>query len=153
MHITELAQPFSTEQIGHIGDAFASAFGHAPSTDFEERLHEKRKLLVLVAGVDLVDGFKIGYERFRGVFFSWLGGVKTECQRQGVARALLRHQHRLCSERGYHEIQTETFADGNGMLLLNLQEGFEVYGTHLGDDDRFRVQLRKTLRPRRGKQA
>ena len=145
MHITELAQPVSTDQVGHIVGAFTSAFGRAPSAEFRKRLNEKRKLSVLIAGVDSVDGFKIGYERSQLVFFSWLGGVKTECQRQGVARALLRHQHRLCSERGYHEIQTEIFADTNGMLLLNLQEGFGIYGTRLGDDNRLRVQLKKTL--------
>lgn len=145
MHITELARPISTEQIGQIVAVFTSAFGHPPSADFAERLNEKRNLSVLVAGDRSIDGFKIGYERFRGVFFSWLGGVKTECQRQGIARALLQYQHRLCLHRGYHEIQTETFGDGNGMLLLNLREGFEIFGTHLGGDGRLRVQLRRML--------
>ena len=145
MHISELAQPLSGEQIDQIIPVFTSAFGHPPATDFVDRLNEKRKLSILVAGDGSIEGFKIGYERYRNVFFSWLGAVKAERQRRGVARALLQHQHRLCFARGYHEIQTETFGDGNGMLLLNLQEGFEVFGTQLGSDNRLRVQLRKML--------
>lgn len=147
MHIAEVKQPASTEQVEQIATAFTSAFGHAPSKEFEGRLNEKQKLMVLTAGIDTVDGFKIGYERYRGVFFSWLGGVRAECRRQGIAKALLEHQHRRCLELGYSEIQTETFGDGNAMLLLNLQNGFEVYGTHLGDDGRLRVLLRKKLSP------
>lgn len=145
LQITELSQPISADYVERISNGFELAFGRAPSPDFEERLHEKRNLLVLVAGEGSVDGFKIGHERFRSVFFSWLGAVKPQCQRQGIARSLLQRQHALCIERGYREIQTETFADNTGMLLLNLQEGFEINGTVLGNDNRLRVQLRKRV--------
>jgi ribosomal protein S18 acetylase RimI-like enzyme len=145
MHITELSAPISEAQAAQVALVFESAFGHRPASQFVDRLNEKQKLLVVVAGRDSVDGFKIGYERFRGVFFSWLGGVMPGCRRQGIARALLREQHRICSDLGYREIQTETYADSNRMILLNLREGFEIYGTHLAQDGRLRVHLRKSL--------
>lgn len=145
MEVTETRGTVSPEETERLAGVFASVFGKDPSLKFEERLNEKRGLSVLVEGEGEIRGFKVGYERFRGVFFSWLGGVIPEFRRRGIARGLLREQHRVCLDRGYVEIQTETYGDGNGMLLLNLSEGFEIYGTYLGDDRRLRVQLRKRL--------
>lgn len=145
MKITEIGESVTTRQVRSLAEVFISAFDQAPSADFEQRLNGKRNLSVLIARSSKIEGFKIGYERHRGVFFSWLGGVLQESRRKGIARDLLRRQHELCLERGYREIQTETFGDGKAMLLLNLQEGFEIYGTHLGTDGRLRVQLRKML--------
>jgi GNAT superfamily N-acetyltransferase len=123
---------------------FELCFGEQPDSEFRSRLNEKPRLLVLLAELDGKPvGFKIGYERHRGVFFSWLGGVHPDFRRVGVARALVRHQHDWCITAGYSEVQTETYGDVAGMLILNLQEGFEVFGTHLADDKRIRVQLRK----------
>jgi predicted GNAT superfamily acetyltransferase len=90
-------------------------------------------------------GFKIGYERSRETFFSWLGGVIPERRKRGIARTLMAKQHELCLSLGYEEIQTETYGDDPAMLILNLKEGFAVIGTHLGGDNRLRVQLRKKL--------
>lgn len=89
--------------------------------------------------------FKIGYEKSTSVFFSWLGGVAPSQRRCGIARKLLRNQHDWCAREGYGEVQTETFGDVPEMLILNLTEGFHVFGTYLGNDNRIRVQLRKTL--------
>lgn len=145
MKIIEISESLTDEQTMGLTAPFVSAFEQPPSPDFHERLNKKPKLSVLMAQSDRIEGFKIGYERFRGVFFSWIGGVLQESRRKGIARTLLRRQHVLCLERGYNEIQTETFGDGKAMLLLNIQEGFEVYGTYLGTDGRLRVQLRKML--------
>jgi len=145
MRITEIDGSVTNEQAQSLAEVFISAFDHPPSADFKERLNEKLKLSVLTAQSDKVEGFKIGYERYRGVYFSWLGGVLQESRRKGIARSLLRRQHDICLERGYSEIQTETFGDGKAMLLLNIQEGFEIYGTYIGTDGRLRVQLRKML--------
>lgn len=154
MKVTEIRGSVTSEQTEQIAGAFASAFGpkFSLSPDFEGRLNEKRELSVLVAQSNELVGFKIGYERYRGIFFSWLGGVIENSRRKGIARELLRQQHHLCLERGYSEIQTEASGDGKAMLLLNIQEGFEVYGTYLGADGGLRVQLRKFLVPNKSEQ-
>ncbi len=110
------------------------------------RVNEKQKLLVILAYIDNeLAGFKIGYEKNRGTFFSWLGAVFPKHQRKGVARALLCYQHKSCTKNNYNEIQTETQGTNANMLVLNLQEGFSIFGSHLGRNDEITVQLRKKL--------
>ena len=146
MKITEIESSITEDQATQLKVVFADAFGTPPSESFLERLNEKKDLSILMAhSGDEIIGFKIGYTRFKGIFFSWLGAVLTEHRRQGVARELIRHQHKLCSMRGYKELQTESSGTKEGMLILNLKEGFEVYGFHLGHEDSPTVQLRKRL--------
>lgn len=144
MNIKEIRNAITAEKADEITPIFTEGFGKPPSDSFLERMNEKRDLSVLLAKREgeLV-GFKIGYERFQGIYFSWLGAVSTQHQRTGVARALLKYQHQLCVSRGYLEIQTEAVAVNRKMLILNLQEGFEVQGVHLGRSDSLTVQLRK----------
>lgn len=146
VQIKEIKAPIMVNQAEELTSIFTEAFGQQPSDSFLERLNEKKDLSVLLAyeGGELV-GFKIGYTRFRSVFFSWLGAVIISARRKGVARQLLQRQHGLCQQRGYTEIQTEAFGNNQAMLILNLQEGFEVSGLHLGHEDKLTVQLRKKL--------
>jgi len=145
MTIREIRESISQEDAHILTPIFTEAFGQPPTDSFLERLNEKRDLSVLIAEEEeRIIGFKIGYTRYRGIFFSWLGGVDKSYLRQGVARDLLKEQHQLCLERGYEEIQTETSGTNRSMLILNLQEGFEVYGVHMGQDE-VKVELRKFL--------
>ncbi|MGI9244218.1 MAG: hypothetical protein ACR2RV_25695, partial [Verrucomicrobiales bacterium] len=74
MEITEICRVVTEEQADRLRPIFVDALGEPPSESFLERLNEKGDLSVLLAcSGDLVIGFKIGYTRFRGVFFSWLG--------------------------------------------------------------------------------
>lgn len=56
------------------------------------------------------------------------GGVHPDHRRQGIGRALLREQHRLAKDRGYSCIRTGTALPLKPMMILNLQEGFEITG-------------------------
>jgi predicted GNAT superfamily acetyltransferase len=125
---------------------FLKAFGVETGKDFFSRVNEKRSLLVILAyiGNELV-GFKLGYEKHRGTFFSWLGAVSPSYQKKGIACELLRNQHLACFEAGYKEVQTEVKGGNTNMLLLNIKEGFSIFGTHLGHNNEITVQLRKLL--------
>ena len=51
------------------------------------RLNEKKDLSLLLAHDEgHLIGFKIGYTRFKGIFFSWLGAVEPSSRGNGVAR-------------------------------------------------------------------
>ena len=146
MQITEIRKLVTADQTAQLAPIFREAFDTSPSTIFLERLNEKSDLSVLLAhDEDALIGFKIGYTRFKGIFFSWLGAVAFSHRRNGVARQLVQHQHKLCLDRGYDEIQTESAGTNQAMLILNLKEGFEVSGMHLGYGDTLTVQLRKHL--------
>jgi GNAT superfamily N-acetyltransferase len=147
LRFVHFQSPINSTCCQTIWHLFDICFGREPDPEFQQRLNEKQQLLEILAQQNgNTVGFKIGYEKYRGVFFSWLGGVHPSFRRTGIARALLREQHAWCKDAGYLEIQTETFADSPQMLILNLQEGFEIFGTHIGGDRRLRVQLRKQLK-------
>lgn len=144
MKIIEMRNLITQEQVNAVIPLFSEAFGRAPSENFLQRLHEKTDLSFLLAyEEDTLIGFKVGYMRFQEVFFSWLGAVCKKHRRKGVARRLIEHQHNLCVERGYSEIQAESAGTNRAMLILNLQQGFDVVGVHLGHEDVLTVQLRK----------
>jgi ribosomal protein S18 acetylase RimI-like enzyme len=145
MKILEIRNDIAQEDVSSLIPVFTEAFGKPPSDNFYERLNEKNGLSVLLAKEDeSLVGFKIGYTRFQGIYFSWLGAIATAHRRKGIARALLREQHRLCAERGFNEIQTEASSTNRDMLILNLQEGFDVFGVHMGHKG-LTVELRKFI--------
>jgi GNAT superfamily N-acetyltransferase len=90
-------------------------------------------------------GFKLGYRRGAKLFYSWLGGVHPDARRQGVARELMRHQHEWAQSQGYTEIETQTRAVNNAMIILNLKSGFHVCGFGLDTLGRQIVIQRKHL--------
>lgn len=147
MKILELTDDIDEPTARQIQELFFHAFGEETSPEFFERVNQKRDLSVILAyEEEKLVGFKIGYTRYRGIFFSWLGAVAQEHRRKGVARKLLQHQHNYCSSKGYTEIQTEAYGTNSGMLLLNLQEGFSIYGSKLGHNAEISVMLRKVIK-------
>lgn len=77
-------------------------------------------------------GFKLGYERKPGHFYSWLGGVLPNYRKAGIASALMQQQHDWCRANGYQTVRTQTYNQWRNMLILNLRHGFEVVGTIQG---------------------
>ena len=94
---------------------------------------------------DRVVGFKIGYERKPGRFYSWLGGVIPEFRRRGIATELLIRQHRWAARQGYRLVRTKTTNDWKPMLQLNLSQGFDVVGTELDPEGQLSILLDKPL--------
>ena len=74
-------------------------------------------------------GFKLGYAMTESKYYSWLGGVHLSVRGNGVARQLMRHQHRWLRERGCTQVETATDQGNVAMARVNLQEGFTVCGS------------------------
>ena len=90
-------------------------------------------------------GFKLGYDREVGVFYSWLGGVRRDHRRRGVAAALMVMQHSDLRRDGYRCVETRARAENSAMIILNLKHGFEITGTEFDALRRFVVWQRKAL--------
>ena len=90
-------------------------------------------------------GFKLGYRRGATLFYSWLGAVHPDTRRRGVAAELMRRQHEWARSQGYTEIETQTRAANNAMIILNLKSGFRVRGFGLDTMGREIVIQRKQL--------
>lgn len=126
-------------------------FGKPAGKKVQERLNTVPDLLVLLAETadGQLAGFKIGYRQDPGTYYSWLGGVLTEFRRQGIAEALMQHQHEWARRQGYLRIQTKTMNRWRSMLILNIQSGFDIIGTYQGMDGSVRIILQKELKEKR----
>jgi ribosomal protein S18 acetylase RimI-like enzyme len=114
---------------------------------FASELRTRHNLCVLIAerGPTPV-GYKIGYELSPDVFYSFSGGVVPEYRRQGIARALIREQHRIASELGYSVVRTHTKNKYRDMLVLNIESGFDVTGVNHKSGEKFHsIILEKVL--------
>ena len=92
-----------------------------------------------------VVGFKLGHTSGPGSFFSWLGGVRTESRRCGIATALMQLQHRDLRTEGFRFVETRTRTDNPSMIVLNLKHGFRIVGCELDSLQRHVVLQRKPL--------
>lgn len=109
-----------------------TCFGEsAGQSYFAARASEKRNpLLILAFDGENAVAFKLGYEKSRSVFMSWLGGPHPDHRHGGLPRR--------CSSGNMNGSRTKAIAplrpistnDYTGMLILNLNEGFRSVGTH-----------------------
>lgn len=113
----------------------------------EERLitrYDHPDLIALLLKIDGIRaGFKIGYGRQDGVFYSAKGGIMPAFRRKGYARKLLVTMMQMAAQAGYHTFRYDTFPKHyREMLLFGLKEGFEVtdtaYYPRMND---FRIEL------------
>lgn len=109
----------------------------------------KKSLMALLGfeGEKLV-AYKVGYELKDGVFYSWVGGVHPEFRKKGFAKQLMSYQHKNALEAGYSKVQTKTRMTYRGMLILNLQIGFDITGLSFNKKiPGLVIQMEKDLKP------
>jgi len=94
-----------------------------------------------------VAGYKIGYELDDKTFYSWLGGVEEAYRGRGIATELMRHQHHHLVEKGYRVVQTKTMNKWRPMLILNIQQGFDITGIYSDKNGETKIILEKRLVP------
>ncbi len=90
-------------------------------------LEGKKNLSILaVSRNGELAGFKMGYEQKNGRYYSWLGGIKAEYRKQGLASEVMKRQHEWLKREGYHSVQTKTKNKWRSMLILNIKCGFDI---------------------------
>ena len=118
---------------------------HSPE-ELKYEMGNKTNLVTLFAEQEgQVVGYKIGYERKKGVFYSWIGGVVPEFRRRGLARQLMATQHQWLKEQGFQRVQTQTGNEFSAMLCLNIKSGFLIKGTSMNHKGKIRIILEKTF--------
>jgi len=73
-------------------------------------------------------GCKMGYAHTQTRYYSWLGGVRVDFRRRGIATELMHRQHLWLQENGYQTVETGARQDNHEMAKLNLASGFAVVG-------------------------
>jgi GNAT superfamily N-acetyltransferase len=138
--------PFDATLLQELGALAAAVFAE-PGFDVAWRLNRMPDASAACArteGGELV-GFKLGYAMTETKYYSWLGGVRADMRRGGIAGALMAMQHAWLRERGYAAIETAAAQDNGAMTLVNLRNGFVVCGTR-SEPGRLQTILLKSLR-------
>ena len=81
--------------------------------------------------------FKVGFERSKRIYYSWLGGVNPKYRKQGIAKNLMEIQHKKVKQLGYKVVCTHTDNKFKPMIILNLKSGFEIRGTLQSTGDNY----------------
>ncbi|ANU20565.1 hypothetical protein BBI15_10225 [Planococcus plakortidis] len=111
-----------------------------------EQLNRQETAWTYVALVDnCVVGYKIGYALDDQIFYSWLGGVRPDCRKLGIASELMRRQHADLRATGYKIVRTKTMNKWRCMLLLNIQTGFDIVATEIDPRGQLKIVLEKKL--------
>ncbi len=121
--------PFDASLLLELNELARTVFDE-PTMDLEWRLAVMPQATAVLArdGGRLV-GFKLGYATTETRYYSWLGGVHPAARGGGIARQLMRRQHRWLRERGCSQVETAADQGNTAMAHVNLQEGFAVCGS------------------------
>ena len=118
------------------------------SFDFYANRLKHRLFLALVAEKDEeLLGFKVGYQtNTADVFYSWMGGVRPEFRKQGIADALADFQENWAREKGFQSVYFKTRNRFPAMISFGLSRGFKVMEViPKGGVEDYRVVMRKGL--------
>jgi GNAT superfamily N-acetyltransferase len=113
----------------------------------EDRLINRYDHLDLIALMVTVDGiragFKIGYGKENGVFYSAKGGILPVYRRLGLARMLMHDMMLKAAELGYSTFRFDTLASKHReMLIFGLKHGFRITSTEwMAEESDYRIEL------------
>ena len=94
---------------------------------FKSRISQKDDLVILLCySSKLLVGFKIGYRYNENTFYSWVGGVHKDYQRQGIGKTLAELQQEEVIKKGYQKLRTKSMNRFKPMIILNLKNGFDI---------------------------
>lgn len=98
------------------------------SLDFYTERLKYRLHLALVAEKDgELLGFKVGYQSDTpDTFYSWMGGVRPEFRKYGMATALAEYQENWAREKGFKSVFFKTRNRFPAMITFGLKRGFKI---------------------------
>ena len=98
------------------------------SLDFYTERLKHRLHLALVAEKDgELLGFKLGYQSDNpNTFYSWMGGVRPEFRKHGIANALAERQENWAREKGFLSVFFKTRNRFPAMISFGLKRGFKI---------------------------
>ncbi|MFN3759164.1 MAG: GNAT family N-acetyltransferase [Algoriphagus aquaeductus] len=101
--------------------------GKASLEFYTERLKHRLHLGLVAEKDGELLGFKAGYQSDTpDTFYSWMGGVRPEFRKMGIAAALADFQENWAKEKGFKAIYFKTRNRFPGMITFGLSRGFKI---------------------------
>ncbi len=96
---------------------------------FKRRFLGRYNVLTLLARLDDKPvGFWIGFELKPGMFYHWLGAVRQDARRHGVAKQLQDAQHAWAKDHGYEHIRCECMNHQREFIHFAMEVGYDIVG-------------------------
>ena len=121
--------------------------GNSSFTFYEDRLRHRVSLALVALWDGELAGFKVGYQsELPEQFYSWMGGVRPEFRRKGIATALAEEQERWSKANGFRAVFFKTRNRFPGMIQFGIARGFKVVDLlPKGGVEDYRIVMRKEL--------
>jgi GNAT superfamily N-acetyltransferase len=121
--------------------------GKASLSFYEDRLRHRLSLALVALWDGDLAGFKVGHQsELPEQFYSWMGGVRPEFRRKGIATALAVEQERWAKEAGFRAVFFKTRNRFPGMVQFGIERGFKVVDLlPKGGVEDYRIVMRKEL--------
>lgn len=121
--------------------------GKASLDFYTDRLKHRLSLALVAEREGELLGFKVGYQNETpDTFYSWMGGVRPEFRKHGIADALAEFQETWARERGFKTVFFKTRNRFPAMIAFGLKRGFKIIGVlPKGGVEDYRVVMRKEL--------
>ena len=141
-----IIQEASIDEVVELSQQIPEFHDPYSKTEYESRF-QNVPYLILVAYEDGASlGFKVGYEREAGSFYSWMGAVLPQHRRKGVAQALADYQEKWAKAKNYDTIIFKTRNRLKAMLTFALGNGFNIFKVEKrASIEEYRIWLRKEL--------
>lgn len=146
-NFTFLIREASHEELLSVHECIPEFPGKASLDFYTERL-QHRLYLALVAERDgELLGFKVGYQSDTpDTFYSWMGGVRPEFRKLGIADSLAEYQEQWAKEKGFTSVFFKTRNRFPGMIIFGLSRGFKIMEViPKGTLEDYRVVMSKRL--------
>ncbi|MEQ8745366.1 GNAT family N-acetyltransferase [Pyruvatibacter sp.] len=148
LNITLLQSPFAPKHLAGFtrlsGDVFGADASEEWLASLAWRLESMPDVTVFIAERDGAPvGFKAGYATALRRYYSWLGGVVPSARRQGIARALMREQHRWITASRFNHVECHVEQKNRAMIEANLKAGFVVAGFFLKDNKPYAIMQKE----------
>ena len=111
-------------------EVYNSVFRPRREVDFfKRRFLGRYNVLTLIARMDdRPVGFWVGFELKPGMFYHWMGAVKADARRGGVARQLHDAQVAWARDHGYEYVRCECMNHQREFVHFAVELGFDIVG-------------------------
>ena len=111
-------------------EVYNAAFRPKREVDyFKRRFLGRYNVLTLMAKLDeKAVGFWIGFELKPAMFYHWMGGVRPDARRHGVARQLHDAQQAWAKDHGYEHVRCECMNHQREFIHFALAMGYDIVG-------------------------
>ncbi|MCU0399473.1 MAG: GNAT family N-acetyltransferase [Algoriphagus sp.] len=101
--------------------------GKASLDFYTERLRHRLHLGLVAEKDGELLGFKVGYQSDTpDTFYSWMGGVRPEFRKYGIANALAEYQENWAREKGFKSVFFKTRNRFPAMIIFGLSRSFKI---------------------------